>query len=253
MNRTLTVALAFCCLLVTGCASTPAGRTDPRDPFERVNRAVFKFNDAIDRTVARPVARAYRKVTPDPVETGVSNFMDNITYPIVIVNDLLQGKFGAAARDTGRFLLNTTLGVGGVFDPATAVGLEENNEDFGQTLGVWGVPPGPYLMLPFLGPSTVRDGIGQIADEYSDPRNYIERDAIRYSILALRVVDTRARLLDADAALDRAFDRYAFVRNAYLQRREYLVRDGDVPEESIEDELLEELEEESGEEPEPQQ
>lgn len=251
MNRTLTVALALCCLLVTGCASTPAGRTDPRDPFERVNRAVFRFNDAVDRTVARPVARAYRRVTPDPVETGVSNFMDNITYPIVIVNDLLQGKFAAAARDTGRFLLNTTLGVAGVFDPATAVGLEENDEDFGQTLGVWGVPPGPYLMLPFLGPSTVRDGIGRIADEYSDPRNYIERDAVRYSILALRVVDTRARLLDADAALDRAFDRYAFVRNAYLQRREYLVRDGDVPEESIEDELLKELEEES--EPEPQE
>lgn len=251
MNRTLTVALALCCLLVTGCASTPSGRTDPRDPFERVNRAVFRFNDAVDRTVARPVARAYRRVTPDPVETGVSNFMDNITYPIVIVNDLLQGKFAAAARDTGRFLLNTTLGVAGVFDPATAVGLEENDEDFGQTLGVWGVPPGPYLMLPLLGPSTVRDGIGRIADEYSDPRNYIERDAVRYSILALRVVDTRARLLDADAALDRAFDRYAFVRNAYLQRREYLVRDGDVPEESIEDELLKELEEES--EPEPQE
>jgi phospholipid-binding lipoprotein MlaA len=238
MMRFARVAALILCVSLVGCATTqPASKPDPRDPWERMNRATYRFNDTFDRAIARPVARGYRRVTPQFVQTGVSNFMDNIGYPIVIVNDVLQGKFRPALSDTGRFVLNTTLGLGGLLDPATAAGLDQNDEDFGQTLGKWGVPPGPYLVLPFIGPSNPRDGIGLVADQFADPRHYIERDVIRYSIQGVRLIDRRARLLDIDQTLREAFDPYAFVRNAYLQRRQYLVTDGEVPEEDLEEEF----------------
>ena len=246
MSRFTCAATALACLTLIGCAAQPVTQRDPRDPFERFNRATYAFNDAVDRTVAKPVARTYRRITPRVVQTGVSNFMDNIGYPVVIANDLLQGKLKAALRDTGRLLLNTTLGVGGLFDPATAAGLHENDEDFGQTLGVWGVRSGPYLVLPFLGPSTVRDAFGSVADQFADPRTYIENETVEWSIQILRVIDRRARLLDAEAALAGAFDRYALIRNAYLQRRRYLVTDGEVPEDPADEEWLEEAEKEAG-------
>jgi phospholipid-binding lipoprotein MlaA len=222
---TLVVGLS---LLVTGCATAPTAKKDPRDPFERVNRVTYRFNDAVDRAVLKPVAKGYKKVTPRFVQTGVSNFFDNLEQPTVIVSDLLQAKFKPALSDTGRFVLNTTIGIGGLLDPATAAGLDKNDEDFGQAFGKWGLPPGPYLVIPLLGFSDVRDGFGTLGGIYTNPVHYVERDAWRYSINAAGVVDMRTRLLDTEQALANTYDKYAFIRNAYLQRREYQVTDGAV-------------------------
>lgn len=221
-------------LLLAGCATVPPGERDPRDRFERMNRSVYRFNDALDRGVARPAAVAYTRVVPGPLRTGVSNFLENLTYPITMVNDLLQAKPRQFVRDTTRFVVNTTFGIGGLFDPATQMGLASGDEDFGQTLGRWGVPAGPYLVLPFLGPSTVRDGVGDLADQFANPRNYVEDDAVRYGLLGLDLLDTRAGLLGTDNVLQRSFDPYVFMRNAYLQRREFQVRDGVPADEEVE-------------------
>lgn len=238
----LAITLIFAATL-TGCATVPEASRDQRDPLESVNRGVYAFNDGIDKAVLRPVARGYKKVVPTPIQTGVSNFFANAKYPVTLVNNLLQGKFTAALSDTARFTLNTTFGLGGLLDPATAAGLDVNDEDFGQTLGKWGVPPGPYLVVPFLGPYTLRDGVGSLADDFAEPRAYIEEDRTRWSLWAADKFERRVRLLEADALLDRAGDPYAFVRSAYLQRREYLVRDGDVPSEDFEREMESEPEE----------
>jgi phospholipid-binding lipoprotein MlaA len=227
-------ALLGAILLLAGCATAPAGKADPRDPWESFNRSAFKFNDALDRAIAKPVAKAYVKVTPRVVRTGVSNALSNLSTVPTIINDTLQGKMRQAGRDSARFLLNSTLGLGGLFDPATAAGLENNDEDFGQTLGKWGVKSGPYLMLPFLGPSTVRDSFARMADQFTYPVNYLEDDSTRYLIRAVDLLDLRAGLLELDAQLERSYDRYAFVRNAWLQRREYQVKDGDIGDTSLE-------------------
>ena len=242
-NRTLKTAVLRFALLgallgAGGCASVPTAATpDPRDPFEPLNRSVYAFNDGLDRAVLKPAAQGYKKVTPQFVQTGLSNFFSNAKYPVTLVNNLLQGKFAAAASDTARFALNTTFGLGGLLDPATLSGLDRNDEDFGQTLGKWGVPAGPYVVVPFLGPYTVRDGIGSLADDFAEPRAYLEDDSTRWTLWAADKFERRVRLLEADALLERTGDPYAFVRSAYLQRREYLVRDGDVPAEAIDPEL----------------
>jgi phospholipid-binding lipoprotein MlaA len=228
------IALLGVILLFAGCASSPASKPDPRDPWERFNRSAFAFNDALDRAIAKPVAKAYVKVTPRFIRTGVSNVLSNLSTVSTIVNDTLQGKIGQAGRDSARFLLNSTVGIGGLLDPATAAGLENNDEDFGQTLGKWGVNPGPYLMLPFLGPSTLRDSFARLADQFTYPVNYLEDDSTRYIIRAVDLLDLRAGLLDLDAQLERSYDRYAFVRNAWLQRREYQVKDGEIGDTSLE-------------------
>lgn len=228
------LVLALFVLLTAGCAAVPSGKPDPRDPWERFNRSSFAFNDALDKAVAKPVAKAYKKVTPHIVRTGVSNFISNLGDVTTIVNDVLQGKVKQAGHDSARFLLNSTLGLAGLFDPATAAGLEHNDEDFGQTLGKWGVKSGPYLMLPFLGPSTVRDALGRLPDQYSYPVNYLEDDSTRYIIRGVSFLDLRAGLLDLDAQLENSYDRYAFVRNAWLQRREFQVKDGNVEDQSLE-------------------
>src|SRR5215212_1138924 len=242
MTRYICALFVVVSAAAAGCTARGAIKPDPRDPFERVNRATFAFNDAVDRAVLKPVAKGYRKVAPQFVETGISNFMSNIHYPVVIVNDLLQAKFKPALSDTGRLLLNTTFGLAGFLDPASAAGLDRNDEDFGQTLGKWGAGPGPYLILPLLGPSTLRDGVGTAADQLADPRTYIERDSIRLSIQAVRIIDMRAHLLDVEGTLNKAYDRYAFLRNVYLQRREYQVTDGQAAEEPMEDEPIEDEE-----------
>lgn len=227
-------AVLFCLLLVfAGCASIPSGKPDPKDPWERFNRSVFNFNESLDRAVARPVAKGYVKVTPRLVRTGVSNFFSNLETVPNIINDVLQGKMSQAGRDSGRFLLNSTLGLGGLFDPASAAGFEQSDEDLGQTLGKWGVKSGPYLMLPILGPSTVRDAFARAADTYLEPVAYLSDESTRYIIRGVDLLDQRASLLELDAQLERTFDRYAFVRNAWLQRREYQVKDGDVDDESM--------------------
>ncbi|HEY5102404.1 MAG TPA: VacJ family lipoprotein [Steroidobacteraceae bacterium] len=234
--RTEAIALALVCVTVVGCASQAPLKRDPRDPFERVNRVTFAFNDKLDKAIAKPVARAYRKVAPHFVQTGISNFMDNINYPITIVNDILQGKLKPALSDVGRFVLNTTVGMGGLFDPATAAGLDKNDEDLGLTFGKWGLHQGPYIVLPIVGPSTVRDALGRVGDEFVTPQNYIQDKWTRYGLDGLHYLDIRARLLDVEGALDNAFDRYAVLRSVYLQRRQYQVTGGTGADESLLDE-----------------
>jgi phospholipid-binding lipoprotein MlaA len=214
-------------LLLGGCATVPAGSTpDPRDRFERANRSVYAFNTALDHAVLRPVARAYVKVTPVPVRRCIYNFLGNIDYPITVINDALQGKGRDSLKGVARFGINSVIGVGGLFDPASHWGFERHDEDFGQTLGVWGVHPGPYLMLPILGPSTVRDAPAKVVDHFSTPRTYYLDSNVDLGLSLGGAVDKRAGLLDTDEIIDKAHDPYAFVRNAWLQRREYQVRDG---------------------------
>jgi phospholipid-binding lipoprotein MlaA len=238
IDRVAIAAALAAALLLGGCATLPPGsEPDPRDRFERANRSVYAFNRALDHAVLRPVARAYVKVTPQPVRRCVANFLSNIDYPITIVNDALQGKVHDSLSDIGRFGINTVVGVGGLFDPASHWGFEKHDEDFGQTLGKWGVQPGPYLMLPILGPSTVRDAPAKVVDHYSTPRAYLLDTYADLGVSVVGAVDKRAGLLDTDAMIDSAYDPYAFLRNAWLQRREYQVRDGKVPpEEELKDE-----------------
>ncbi len=222
-------AAAAALFLMAGCASAPAAKRDPRDPLERLNRGVYRFNVAADRAVFRPVAKAWRAVVPRPLRWGLGNFVDNLEYPGTIVNDFLQGKVVDGGRDFTRLLINSVAGLG-FFDPATRAGFERHDEDFGQTLGKWGVPPGPYLMVPLLGPSSFRDAPAKLADEYSSGRHYIKDSTVRWGLWVTEKLELRASLLDTDAVLERAYDPYAFVRNAWLQRREYLVKDGAVDE-----------------------
>jgi phospholipid-binding lipoprotein MlaA len=245
MQKALALTLALLC---AGCATVPSGKPDPRDPWERFNRTSFAINDALDRATLKPAAKAYKKVTPKIVRTGISNFISNLDTISTVINDVLQGKMRQAGQDSARFLMNTTLGLGGLFDPASAAGLERNDEDFGQTLGKWGVKSGPYLMLPLLGPSTVRDTLGRIPDQFTHPVNYLEDDSTRFLIRAVDVLDLRAGLLDLDAQLEKSYDRYAFVRSAWLQRREYMVTDGNIEDPALE--LEEGMEEEPVAEPE---
>lgn len=235
--------LALLCLSLPACTTTPHRVSEVSDPLEPINRVAHVFNEDLDRALLRPVARAYARVLPEPVQIGVSNVFFNAKYPITMVNNALQGKFMPAFSDLGRIALNSTLGIGGIFDPATAVGLERYDEDFGQTLGAWGVPGGIYVVVPFLGPYTLRDGIGSIADDFAEPRSYLEDDSTRYGLWAADKFDRRVRLLDADAVLDRTGDSYAFIRSAYLQRRAFLVSDGATAGDDLETELEKDLEE----------
>ncbi len=194
------------------------------DPWEGFNRKVFAFNEGADRWVLKPLAKGYQKVTPSMVETGISNAFANLGELNTIANDLLQLKLGQAVSDTTRFLVNTTVGLLGLFDVASAMGLEKHEEDFGQTLGYWGVNSGPYVMVPLLGPYTVRDGFGRIVDAQVDYVTNLDHVPTRNQLIALRVIDTRASLIKAEELI--TGDRYTFIRDAYLQRREYLVKDG---------------------------
>jgi phospholipid-binding lipoprotein MlaA len=238
MTRPL--SLVLCLLLLAGCAALPPGKRDPRDPWERMNRSTYRFNDKFDKAIARPVARVYRK-TPQFVQLGVHNFFTNLDYPVVMVNDLLQGQLKPLMADSARLVINTTLGVGGLLDPASAAGLERNDRDLGQTLGKWGMRTGPYLVIPFLGPSDVRDAIGRLGDDFSSPRHYIRNAYWDYGLYLLEAIDHRARLLDTTRMVDSAYDPYAFLRNAYLQNREFKVHgEQSQSEEEQEEKLLEE-------------
>ncbi|APW39319.1 ABC transporter [Rhodoferax koreense] len=215
-------------LVLSGCATGPDA--NPRDPLEPFNRGVYKFNDAVDTAVVKPVATAYTKVTPQLVRTGVTNFFSNLSEPWSFINNVLQGKGQAAGDNFGRFVLNTVFGVFGLADPASDIGIERHREDFGQTLGRWGVPSGPYLVLPLLGPSTVRDTAALPVDYTGNPLTYVEDDGARIGLYVLRAVNARANLLRAGNVLDEAaLDKYSFNRDVYLQVRRNEVYDGNAP------------------------
>ena len=208
-------------------ASTASMAAELADPWEGMNRKVFVFNDTLDSYFLKPVAKGYLAVTPDPVETGVSNFFENLGEVGNILNDVLQWKWGQAANDTGRLLVNSTVGIAGLFDVAQRVGLPRSEgEDFGQTLATWGVGQGPYVVLPFLGPSSLRGLGGMPVDSYANPIRYVDHVPTRNSTYAVDLLDTRASLVAAEDLI--SGDKYSFMRDAFLQRREYLIQDGDV-------------------------
>lgn len=230
--KNVLISIALTTTLV-GCASTAN-----KDPLEGINRGVYKFNDVADRAVIKPVATAYKTVTPSPIRKGVSNFFSNIGMLTTIINDLLQFKFAHAFTDAGRFVINSTFGIAGLIDVASMDNIEKRNEDFGQTLGHWGVDTGAYLVLPFIGPSTVRDTAGLVVDTVtSDPITYthnIGEIRLHNQLRTAQLIDKRTQLLDATDIVDNAsIDPYAFLRDAYMQRRASLVQDGLVPQELI--------------------
>lgn len=225
----------LCLLLVPGCA-TVEGERDPRDPWEGFNRGVYRFNETFDEYVAQPVARAYVAVLHQEIRTRVGNFFSNIQDLLIGANNFLQGKFEDGVNDWARFAFNSTIGLFGIHDVASDFpGLEKHNEDFGQTLGRWGAGPGPYLILPFLGSSTVRDATGTAVDWAVQPVGEVRPIELRNTLYGLYFVDTRAQFLEASRILEEAaLDKYVFQRDAYLQRRRSLIYDGRPPREKIE-------------------
>ncbi len=220
--------------LLLGACATTQGPSNPKDPLQPINRVTYKFNDVLDRAVLKPVAKGYRFVVPEFARIGVHNFFSNLNDVTVTVNDLLQGKVVQGGHDALRFTLNTTIGLLGFVDVATRAGFEKHNEDFGQTLGVWGVGPGPYLVLPLLGPSTLRDTVGIIGDLPTSPYTRFQHVSVahRNESYALSAVSTREGLLDTEDLLTDASvsgDTYNFLRDAWLQRRQSLVYDGHPP------------------------
>lgn len=218
------LAVAF----VATCAifGTSLSQAAEEDPWEGVNRVIFNFNDKVDTYTLKPLAQGYQKVTPAFLEDGIGNVFSNLGDVVVLTNDLLQGKARDAGIDTSRILFNTTFGVLGFFDVATRMGLQKNDEDFGQTLGAWGLGSGPYVVLPLLGPSSVRDAAGRVPDAYLQPYPHMDHVPTRNVTRAVNVVDLRAGLLSAERMI--TGDKYVFIRNAYLQNREFRVRDGQV-------------------------
>lgn len=220
-------------VLLLSAVSPQALAADAADPWEGFNRAVFRFNETLDRYVTKPLAKGYQTVTPQVVDDAISRFFNNLSSPVTLVNQLLQGKPAAAAATTSRLIFNSTVGVGGLFDVAARMGVKREKEDFGQTLAVWGVKPGPYLVLPLLGPSTVRDTAGRVGDIASDPRVYMNDD-FAMVLGFVEVVDVRADLLSVEKVIEG--DRYNFIRDYYLQQREFAIADGRIEKDEFLDE-----------------
>jgi phospholipid-binding lipoprotein MlaA len=225
-TRAKNAALALAAAALAGCASVPT--PTPGDPLEGLNRTVFKFNDTIDTYALKPVAKGYAWAVPQPVRSSVTNFFSNIGDVYVAANELLELKIADGVGDIMRVVINTVFGVGGLFDVATAAKLPKHAADFGITLGHYGVPSGPYLVLPLLGPSTVRDATGLIVDYYGNPLTYVQPSGVSWALYGVNLVNTRANLLTTvDVLSAAAIDKYSFIRNAYLQRRRFLITDGD--------------------------
>ena len=241
MNRILaTLCIA---VLSSGCATLPPGDPVAHDPWEKLNRQAFKFNEAADKVTLKPIAKGYRKIVPLPVRMGITNFFHNLGGPRSALNNFLQGKPRHGFGELGRFVINSTLGMGGLVDVATATGLEAHPEDFGQTAAVWGVPPGPYIMIPFMGPQTLRDAALLPANINTDIFHFVDETSVRDRLWALRGVDVRHRLLPLEEFLQDSKDPYVSLRESFLQNREFQIYDGDPPVEDDDefyDEFLEE-------------
>lgn len=227
------ILIALAAVALTGCASTHAN--NPADPLESFNRGVYQFNDTVDKAIAKPVAQGYNAVMPVPGKMMVSNFFSNLDDVIVTANDLLQFKFTNAASDGSRFLFNSTFGIFGLLDVTNR--LEKHDEDFGQTLGYWGVGNGPYIVLPILGPSTLRDSAGLVADSRPSKLRRVQHMRTRNQLVIAKGINRRSQLLDQEKVLEEAaVDRYEFIRDAYLLRRKSQVYDGEPPREKYDDE-----------------
>lgn len=223
---------AFVVALLGGCATAA---NNPKDPYEGFNRAMFTVNEGID-AVIKPVAKGYDAAAPLPVRAGIGNFFGNLQDVWTAFNNFLQGKGGSGFSDVGRVVINTTLGIGGVFDVASEMGLEKHAEDFGQTLGKWGVADGPYFYWPLIGPRTTRDTVGFAVDSYADPVGKIDDVSTRNTLAGVRLVDVRASLLPTDKVIEAAaFDKYVYIRDAYLQNRRSEIYDGNVPKENLDE------------------
>jgi phospholipid-binding lipoprotein MlaA len=230
MNTKRILAVLALAVLLAGCAGTQSRQTDPEvDPWEGFNRKVHGFNMTMDRFVARPLAVAYDKVMPDPAQRGVANFFRNLDWPVTFINQLLQGKLKESGISTGRFLVNTTVGLLGIFDVATHMGIPDYDEDFGQTLAKWGYAESRYLVLPFFGPSTFRDGIGRSVYGYYHPVSYVAREDHFYTPMVVDLIQTRASFLSQDDMLEESFDPYTLIRDSWLQNRQYKIYDGEPP------------------------
>lgn len=230
------IFLLTSCLFISACANNQ--HKEPQDPWQGVNRGIYQFNDTLDRAILKPIAQGYDKVMPKPVDKGIDNIFSNIGDVVVLLNDILQLKLKQSVSDTGRLLVNTTLGLGGIFDVASPLGMPKHNEDFGQTLGRWGTPSGPYIVLPFMGPSTVRNSIGRLPDGAVNNvvLNEIGIDELDERLIysGIAIVNTRQGLLGASDLLDNSgADPYTFLRESYLQRRVQLVNDGIAQEEPL--------------------
>lgn len=226
--------MSICCLGLAACSSTPDDRVNGGiyDPLEKYNRGMFAVNDALDQAVMKPVAKGYKAVVPEPARKGMHNFLTNLRAPINFANDVLQGDIDGAGTTLTRTVINTTVGVGGLFDVAGHEGIEYQYEDFGQTMAVWGVGPGPYIVIPLMGPSNARDATGLMVDSFADPlRIYlfnVDAEEWHYARVAMTAIDTRTELLDALDDLRRnSYDYYAAMRSSYYQYREALVNDND--------------------------
>jgi phospholipid-binding lipoprotein MlaA len=221
--------------LAAGCATTSEYR-NPNDPWEPFNRVVFQFNEDFDTAFLKPIAKGYQAITPAPVDRGITHFFENLADVRNTVNNALQFKMARAATSVGRIVVNSTVGVLGFMDVASNMNLPKYNEDFGQTLGAWGLPQGPFVVLPLLGPSTGRDTVGLVGDWYTDPLTYVNDGGVAWGAKALRVIDRRADLLAASKVLEQAaLDPYSFVRDAYLQRRRSDIFDGNPPPDLLEE------------------
>jgi phospholipid-binding lipoprotein MlaA len=232
---TLVLLLAF---FMSACTTVPTERRVASDPWEPLNRTIFSVNVAADNVSTKPIAKGYRKVIPGPIRKGVSNFFRNLTTPQSAINNFLQGKPARGLSEVGRFLFNSTLGVGGLVDIATIGGMDEYPEDFGQTLAVWGVPDGPYVMVPILGPQTLRDAVMLPIDIAVDPLFHYEKGSLRQNLYILRLIDLRYRVLPADKLLEESKDPYLTLRESFLQNREYEIYDGEPP---VDDDFFDEF------------
>jgi phospholipid-binding lipoprotein MlaA len=227
-----TVLICSTVYLLSGCASVAPSTHEqtPNDPWQTINRPIFGFNRDVDRAILKPIAQGYQKITPEPVNRGISHFFNNLHDVTSAVNHLLQFKLYRASSDVSRVAINSTVGALGFFDVATNIGIPSYNEDFGQTLGYWGLSAGPYMVLPFLGPSSLRDSLGLIGDYWLDPSTYLAHDNSYRALQAVRIIDQRADTLKMSAIFDQAaLDPYSLARDTYLQQREHQVHDGTLP------------------------
>ncbi len=247
-NLPVFVLAAIVCLQCSACATQPTAadgskpERSPADPWEPLNRSIRMFNGGLDAVTLKPLAKGYQIVVPSVIRSGITNFSRNLRSPLHIINHFLQGKIGSGFKQTGRFVMNSTIGIGGLIDVATDAGIDVEIEDFGQTLAVWGVPSGPFVIVPFLGSSTLRDATMLPLDFLADPLLHYNNSSVRDKVYLVRAIDLRARLLSVEELLLKdAYDPYIRIREAYLQHRRYVIYDGDPPEDDdFYDELLEE-------------